>query len=324
MIAENSIFGLKYMIPDWMKEVDVRPCRCSAVYHGKKGFIGKTIDGIFSFLQESFISETYAKRDGLLQSLDPRAKLISVLAIVFAASMVQNPYVLIGVYVLTLLFAYLSKIDVGFFVKRVWLFIPIFAGVIALPMIFNIFFPGQCLFQIAYLGPGIQLGPFSIPASICITRQGISLATVFTVRVATCVSVVVLLFITTPQQLLFKSLHSVGVPKIYVLTLEMAYRYVFLLMDMVREMYIAKKARTIRSRSIFEEQKWVGGRMGYTLIRSLDTSEKVHMAMVSRGYNGDVKVIQPFRTQSRDYIAAAASLLLSLVLLLISQNIIQV
>ena len=78
------------MIPDWMKEVDIGPCNCSAVYHGKKSFIGKTIDGIFSFLQDAFVSETYAKRDGLLQSLDPRTKLISILAVIFATSMIGD------------------------------------------------------------------------------------------------------------------------------------------------------------------------------------------------------------------------------------------
>ena len=121
-------------------------------------------------------------------------------------------------------------------------------------------------------------------------------------------------FLTTPQQVLFKSLRTVGVPKIYVLTLEMAYRYIFLLMDMVREMYVAKKARTIKARSMFEEQKWVGGRMGYTLIRSIDMSEKVHMAMMSRGFNGDVKVMQEFKMKNRDYFAGAAAISLSVLL----------
>jgi cobalt/nickel transport system permease protein len=312
------------MIPEWMKEVDVGPCSCSAVYHGKKGFVGKTIDGIFSFLQEAFVSETYAKRDGFLQKLDPRAKLISILAIIFASSTVSDLHLLVVVYLATLLFAYLSKVDVLFFIKRVWLFIPIFAGIIALPMVFNIFFPGDPLVQLAYLGPGASLGPFSLPESIFITKQGVNMAIIFTMRVATCVSSVVLLFITTPQQVLFKSLRSVGVPKIYVLTLEMAYRYIFLLMDMVREMYTAKKARTIKSRSMFEEQKWVGGRMGYTLIRSIDMSEKVHMAMMSRGFNGDVKVLQQFHMLNRDYFAVAAALSLSVLLVLIAQGFIGV
>lgn len=310
------------MIPEWMKDVDAGTCSCSAAHHGKKGFVGKTIDGIFSFLQEAFVSETYAKRDGFLQTMDPRAKLISILAIVFATSMVGSLYLLIMVYLATLLFAYLSKVDVLFFIKRVWLFIPIFAGIIALPMIFNVFFPGDPLVQLTYLGPGAALGPFSLPESIFITKQGVNMAIIFTMRVATCVSAVVLLFITTPQQVLFKSLRSVGVPKIYVLTMEMAYRYIFLLMDMVREMYTAKKARTIRSRSMFDEQKWVGGRMGYTLIRSIDMSEKVHMAMMSRGFNGDVRVMQEFKMLNRDYFAVAAAISLSVLLVLVAHNLI--
>lgn len=311
------------MIPDWMREIDSGLCRYPEAYHGKKGFVGKTIDGIFGFLQEAFVSETYAKRDGLLQSLDPRAKLISILAVIFASSVVGDLGLLILVYLATLLFAYLSKIDVLFFIKRVWLFIPIFAGIIAFPMIFNIFFPGDPLVQIAYLGEGLHLGPFSLPESIFITKQGANMAIIFTMRVATCVSAVVLLFITTPQQVLFKSLRSIGVPKIYVLTLEMAYRYIFLLMDMVREMYVAKKARTIKSRSMFEEQKWVGGRMGYTLIRSLDMSEKVHMAMTSRGFTGDVKVMQQLQMRNLDYFTIAAAISLSVLLVLVSQNFIR-
>ena len=312
------------MIPDWMKEVDAGQCMCSVVYHGKKGFVGKTIDGIFGFLQEAFISESFSRRNGLLQSLDPRAKLISILAIVFATSLIGDLRVLIFVYSLTLLFSYLSKIDVWFFIKRVWLFIPIFAGIIAIPMIFNIFFPGDPLIQLVHLGAGSHLGPFLLPENISVTRQGVNAAIIFTMRVATSVSAVVLLFLTTPQQILFKSLRTVGVPKLYVLTLEMAYRYIFLLMDLVREMYVAKKARTIKARGMLEEQKWVGGRIGYTLIRSLDMSEKVHMAMMSRGYNGDVRIMQEFKMHNRDYFAGAMALSMSIVLVLISQNFIRV
>jgi len=142
-------------------------------------------------------------------------------------------------------------------------------------------------------------------------------------RVATCVSAVVLLFLTTPQQILYKSLRTVGVPKIYVFTLEMTNRYLFLLMDLVRDMHFAKKARTIKAGGMFDEQKWVGGRIGYTLIRSMAISEKVHMAMISRGFNGNVKVMQEFRIHKRDYIAGATAISLSIIMVLISQNIIR-
>jgi len=312
------------MIPDWMNEVNAGSCKCSAASHGKKGFVGKTIDGIFGFLEEAFISESFSKRRGLLQSLDPRAKLVSILAVIFATSLISDLWVLIFIYVLTLLFSYLSKIEVGFFIKRVWLFIPVFAGIIAVPMIFNVFLPGDPLIPVAYLGPGAHLGPFSLPESIFITKQGTMAAVIFTMRVATCVSAVVLLFLTTPQQILFKSLRTVGVPKLYVLTLLMAYRYIFLLMDLIREMYVAKKARTIKARGIIDEQKWVGGRIGYTLIRSLSMSEKVHMAMMSRGFSGEVHIMQELKMTNRDYMAGVVAISLSVVLVLISQNIIRV
>jgi cobalt/nickel transport system permease protein len=122
-----------------------RPCQCSTIYHGKKSFVGKTIDGILTFLEEAFISESFSRRKGFLQSLDPRAKLISILVLVFTTTLIGDLRLLVFVYMLTLLFSYLSKIDVLFFIKRVWLFIPIFAGIIAIPMVFNIFFPGDRL-----------------------------------------------------------------------------------------------------------------------------------------------------------------------------------
>ena len=311
------------MIPGWMKEVDISPCKCSAVYHGKKGFIGRTIDEVFEFIENAFISEGFSRRKGLLQSLDPRTKLISILALIVSISLVGNLKILITVYLFFLLLAYLSKIEVGFFIKRVWLFIPIFSGIIVLPLIFNVFFPGDPLIQLISLWPGAHLGPFPLPESIYITRQGVNAATIFMMRVATCVSAIVLLFLTTPQQMLFKSLRSVGVPKLYVLTVSMAYRYIFVLTDLVREMYVAKRARTIKSRSMVEEQKWVGGRMGYTLIRSIDMGARVHMAMLSRGYNGDVKILQEFKMRNRDYIVGAIALSMSIVIALISTNIIR-
>ncbi len=312
------------MIPDWMKQVDEGACRFKAVSHGKKGFIGKTLEGVFGFLEEAFVSESFSSKPGFLQSLDPRAKLISLLALIFATSLVRDLNILIVVYILTLLLAYVSQVDVWFFIKRVWLFIPIFAGIIALPMIFNVFIPGDPLYVVAYLGQGASIGPFSLPESLYITRQGTLAAIIFTMRVAACVSAVVLLFLTTPQQVLFKSLRSVGVPKLYVLTLQMAYRYIFLLMDLIREMYVAKKARTIRSAGMFEEQKWVGGRIGYTLVRSLSMSEKVHMAMMSRGFNGEVYIMQEFAMKNRDYLTGAAALGLSVLLVLLSQNVIRI
>lgn len=319
------------MIPNWMKETEGGSFEAPPAAEGKSGkkkkarasFVKKTIDGVFTFFQEALVTETFTKRDGLLQSLDPRVKLISILTIVFAVSVTRDLRLLALVYLLTLLFAHLSKIEVGFFIKRVWLFVPFFAGVIVIPVIFNVFLPGDPLYHIADLPPGAHLGPWALPASIYITKQGVMSAVTFTLRVATAVSAVVLLFLSTPQELLFKSLRSLKVPKVYVLTMAMAYRYIFLFMEMIRDLHIAKKSRTIKSMSLRDEQRWVGGRIGYMLIKSLDMSEKVHMAMVSRGFSGDVQIMHDYHTSGRDYIAAGFALSLSLALILVSINVVQ-
>jgi cobalt/nickel transport system permease protein len=311
------------MLPDWMAVVDTGATPHSPVNARKKSFVSKTLNGIFGFFEETVTSEGFSRKKGLLQGFDPRIKLISIVALIVAVSMTADLRILIVVYLLTLSFAYASRIGIWYFIKRVWLFIPIFAGFIAIPMIFNVMQPGEALVTLFSLGPGAHIGPISLPDTITITKEGTMGAIIFTLRVAACVSAAVLLFLTTPRDALFKSLRSVGVPRVYVLTMDMCYRYIFLFMDMIRDFYTAKRSRSIKSMPLGDEQKWVGGRIAYTLIKSLDMGEKVHQAMISRGFNGDVKLMHDFRIQAKDYVAVVTSLAASLLLILIAQNIIR-
>jgi energy-coupling factor transporter transmembrane protein EcfT len=47
------------------------------------------------------------------------------------------------------------------------------------------------------------------------------------------------------------------------------------------------------------------------------------MAMVSRGFSGDVQIMHDYHIQGRDYIAAGSALSLSLALVLVSLNVVQ-
>ena len=88
--------------------------------------------------------------------------------------------------------------------------------------------------------------------------------------------------------------------------MDMCYRYIFLFADTVRDFYTAKKSRSLKSLPMIEEQKWVGNRIGYTLIKALNMSEKVHQAMISRGFNGDIKILQRYSIHNRDYVACVS------------------
>jgi cobalt/nickel transport system permease protein len=191
-------------------------------------------------------------------------------------------------------------------------------------VLFNVFLAGTPLITIATFGNGAHLGPIALPTSLYITQQGVTYIITFILRVAACVSIAVLLFITTQRDLLFKSLRTLYVPKVYVLTIDMCYRYIFLLVNTIQDLFTARKSRQIISLPVREEQRWVGGRVGYVLVKSLAMSDKVHQAMISRGFNGDVKLMHANIMRPRDYAAFVTVIACCVVLGLISRGTINI
>jgi cobalt/nickel transport system permease protein len=64
--------------------------------------------------------------------------------------------------------------------------------------------------------------------------------------------------------------------------------------------------------------------MGYMLLRTLDMSDKVHKAMISRGFTGDIKVLEPSVARPVDYVALAGAVCISALLALYSQGLIRI
>src|SRR5205085_11482048 len=129
----------------------VRP----AAPEGRIGWVEETLGGIAGSIERAVFTEELSRNPGWLQGIDPRAKLGMFLAIVLAASLSRSLVVLALLYVLLLVAARLSAIPFDFFVKRVWIGIPLFAGIVIVPSIFLT--PGPRLFELV-IGP-VHLGP---------------------------------------------------------------------------------------------------------------------------------------------------------------------
>ncbi|MBV9021661.1 MAG: hypothetical protein JOZ71_13215, partial [Ktedonobacteraceae bacterium] len=91
------------------------------------GWIQQTISGISGAIEQSVFTEELTRLDGVLQGLDPRAKLAMFLVTVLAASLSNSVLALAAFYLVLLLVAYRSQVPFDFFVKRVWIGIPLFA-----------------------------------------------------------------------------------------------------------------------------------------------------------------------------------------------------
>ncbi len=132
-------------LPNWMLENSTIESQGTGKLSKSTSYVDKTLNGISELMESTFFSEKYASKNGILQKIDPRIKVLSIFSVLIMVVILKQIVPILIVYGLLLGIVVWSKIDLGFFIKRVWIFIPIFAGIIAFPSIFNIFSPGTAL-----------------------------------------------------------------------------------------------------------------------------------------------------------------------------------
>ncbi len=262
--------------------------------HGARSrVVQRTVAQITGALDQSLFAERIAQGPGLLQSLDPRVKLISTLLLLLAASLSRSIPVIAALYVLTLILAWRSAVPMSFFVKRVWLLLPFFTAMIALPALFVI--PGPALAH--------------LPLGLVITRTGLTSALFLLLRVGTSVSAAVLLILTTPWNSVLKTLGALCVPDALVVMLGMTYRYIYLLLQAAGDMLLSRESRVVGRMSASGERRLMAASAGVLLSRSLQLSSDVYLAMQSRGFRGYPRTMDTFQMRRRDWLYAAATLL---------------
>jgi cobalt ECF transporter T component CbiQ len=278
--------------PQWLLQGELGLCPCGCVGKRKKGsFIEKTLTGSADLLRQVMFSEDVAAERGILQRVDPRAKIFGMLALLVAAAFLHNIVVLLAMYAATVVVAALCGLPLGFFIKRVWLFIPIFTLIVVLPATFSFVTPGDMALQL-WTWHGEPQG---------LTVQGLTSAGLVVSRVAVSISLVVLLTLTTPWTRLLAALRSIGVPRVFILVIGMAYRFIFLLLGSVTDMYESRKSRTVGAQQHDRAARsFMAASAGALFGKAHHLSEEVHQAMVARGYRGDARTIQGFRLTSSD------------------------
>ncbi|MFH0827197.1 MAG: cobalt ECF transporter T component CbiQ [Candidatus Omnitrophota bacterium] len=263
----------------------------------KNHFIERSLVGALIFIKESIFAEEYAARKGFLQARDVRLKTIAILLFLVSALFTKEIVLLLVLYSLCLALVFCSKVPLGFFLKRTWIFIPLFSLFIALPALFQFFTPGESLW-----------GPISKP--------GLLSAIVFVLRVVTCVSFVVLLSLTTRHTELLRVLRIFGVPQIFVMTIGMCYRYIYLFIEIIENTYRAMESRAGRYVSAKKGQEIVTWSMASLWQRSYQLNNEIYHAMLSRGFGGEPKVLDEFKASPRDWLWLLGVMLICLTLFL--------
>lgn len=289
-------------VPAWLQEKTPAfapmPVRKRSL---KRGFVEKTLHAIAEVMKNEVFSESLACRQGLLQGLDPRAKLASVLFLIGTVGLFHHifPLVLFNLWLFWL--AKSSRIPLTVFTKRVWIVVPLFTGILVLPVLFNVVRPGTPLLVLFHLSRPLTLGYWTIPAEVAITRQGLAAAALLMLRVGASVSLAVLLTLTTRWNALIKALGALRIPSVFLSVFEMTYRYIFLLLSASSDMFMARRSRLVGRAGPREERRFVTSAMGSLWCKTAALSEEVHGAMISRGYTGTPRSLLRFKMKLSDW-----------------------
>ena len=299
--------------PDWLTRGQVGLCPCGCIGKRQRSdFIDKTLAGGSRLMRQALFSEESALRPGLLQSIEPRLKLVGLFGLLLSSALLHHVEVVLVVYVAALALAWCSSIGMGFFIKRVWLFIPVFTGIVVLPATFSFVTSGHIV---------VPLGQW-FGHRVGLTSQGLNSAALIVSRVATSISLVVLMTLTTPWSKVLSALRGLRVPKIFIMVLGMAYRYVFHLLGSVDDMYTARRARTVhRDSEVTSGRAFVAATAGATFGKAHALSTEVYMAMVSRGYTGEAHSSDRFVVRGADIAWIVGCVLLAVVTLGVDRGI---
>ncbi len=237
--------------------------------------------------------ERLAWQTSPMHRLDPRVKIVAAFALILAI-VLTPPLRLLEFAALCALLAsaaLIGRLPLGWVLKRSALVIPV-AGTIAL------FAP------LAHSGGALTVGGVAgsyaaggwIAAWAIISKAWLS------------VLVTIVLSGTTPAPRLIRGLQSLHMPDVFVTLFSFIYRYVDVFREQLRSLRTAVESR---APSMGRLRRWrmYGNLGGNLFIRAYDRGERIHAAMLSRGFSGTLPTAEALKTGPADLLLLAVVLL---------------
>lgn len=222
-----------------------------------------------------------AMGESAIHRLDPRAKVLTTLVFIVCvvsfgryelAAML--PFFLYPLVLLTR-----ADLPAGYLARKVAVVIP-FAVMVGL---FNPLFDRQVL---------LQLGPFDVWGG-WISCASIILRTILTAGAA------IVLVAVTGLPAICEALERLGMPRVFAVQLLFLYRYIFVLTDEGGRVARARQLRSCGNKGLGLHH--FGSLVGHLLLRTWERAERIHMAMLARGFTGEIRARRQGRFGGREF-----------------------
>lgn len=258
--------------------------------------------------------DPYRPLDSPIHRLDPRIKLVVILFFILTNALVPPSAwpVLIFLLALVLSAEVLSEVGITYVIKRSALALPFILA--ALPLFFTV--PGEPLFSL-HVGNWIIVG----------TIPGLERFLTIAAKSWVSVQAAVLLTATTSFPDLLTAMRALGVPRLLVSIFGLMWRYLFVFVDEATRLLRARAARSGQidnppakaGGSVLWRARVAGGMAGNLFLRAFERSDRIYMAMVSRGYDGEARSLPLPSIRPAQWVILLASITL-LLLIIISAN----
>jgi cobalt/nickel transport system permease protein len=232
--------------------------------------------------------DPYRAHSSPVHALDARVKFVLTVAFILTVSLTPLGAWPIYFLLLTLVLSaeILSSLGIGYVWKRASLALPFVLA--ALPVIFTS--GGRPLFT-------FDLGQLRLAAS----AEGLGRFVNVALKSWLSVQVAIILASSTPFPDLLKAMRAVRVPRLLVAMFGLMWRYLFVFVDEALRLMRARTSRSgtpasgngpqgSRRRGTFAWRARVtGGMAGSLFLRAFERSDRIYVAMLSRGYDGEVR-----------------------------------
>jgi cobalt/nickel transport system permease protein len=241
--------------------------------------------------------DRFAQLDSPVHSLDARAKLVA--AVAYMAVLISFPRhqvaALAPMAVLPLAALWLGRVPMWFALRRLAILSPLILTLCAFSPLYD---QSPC---VAAFGPW----RFSMTGG-WLAAGNVAVKFAFGILALTALTC------TTPFSLLLEAMRRLFLPRMLVMQLSLLYRYLFVLIDEGMRLRRGRDFRGAAMAPVSRRLAAAGGIVGALFVRTLERSQRVHLAMRARGFSGEphsLRLLGFSRADAVFLIAAAGYLL---------------
>ncbi len=230
------------------------------------------------------ISEPFVTGNSIIHRLEPCTRIIFATVYCFVVAVSKQFPVLLAAVVISFALVLTGGLPVKEVAKRL---APVNGLILLLWVVVPLTYGGESLFQIAGLG---------------LSRDGVVLSARITLKSNAILLASIALIATMTFATLGHALKLLFVPQKIIHLLLMNYRYVFVLEQEYQRLIRAAKIRGFQPKTNLHTYRTYAYVIGMLWVRAVARAQRVHQAMLCRGFKGSFFSLQEFKTDRSSWI----------------------